>query len=948
MSLLGGTTTNFFSSVDPLDVDGDINFTGTLYQNGITFTTPAANSTSIVDTDNTTSITTNTETLIMKTNNIERMRIKGDGNVGIGKTNPTKKLDVVGDINLTGNLYQNGSNKLSLEMIGKDKQVKPKSLLSLNGDGITDDTTTINTAITYITSLGGGKIILPEGTFLISSQINITGSNIEIEGIGYNTRFKVIDSGNFNLFRITGDRVSLRNFSIDGNKVNQTQGHGLIFYGSYRPVVENLVIENIKEHSIIGDGLDTNSKSSVLTIEKCVIQNSGGMSIYLKQWSQDTIISNTFTQDAGSYGCKLEYCYGTKITNTHFFRNGNTNCYVIGGGRNTFESMTCDRSQQWGIILDNTIENVISKCLMFDNNQINSVYGGLSLRNTAINNVITDNIFYDEQGTKTQQYGIEVQNSCYKNTIKNNTCRDNITNDYSLGTTAITSNVIVDTTTTDGINEMFIDTFKVNGDINLTGTLFQNGITFTTPAANSTSIEDTDNTTSITTDNETLIFKTNNIERMRIGTTNGLMLGIGITNPSRHIHSYRNDFNIANTLRIENGDLNTDSHAELELKVAGTTGGNCKILYTTPSGTDWASGIDNNDLDTYKICAGSLLSTNNVFSINTSGNIGIGKTNPTKKLDVVGDINFTGTLYQNGTTFSSGGGGSEWDLNGTDLSYTNGKIGVGITNPTYELDVVGNMRMSNGLSNLSDFYIGDTKLRSTPSVFQFIATSKNLLFRPVSANNTAQVEFSTTGYTLFYDTSQVVKNKINTNGDSYFTGGNIGFGLTNPSYQIELATDSAAKPSSSTWTISSDIRLKENIEIANYNTCYDNVKLLDLKYYKWKDEYITQHNIKDSHRLGFIADDIESVFPKSVEIKDTEYEEEEIQIINGEEVIVKVKKNKYKNMITNGLLKTLNVESINSTLYGCVKKLIEKVENLETQNTSLISRISLLEAIHKI
>ena len=111
MSLLGGSTTQNSSSINPLDIEGDINFTGTLYQNGITFTTPPANSTSIVDTDNTTTITTNTETLIMKTNNIERMRIKADGNVGINNNNANYKLDVNGDINLTGNLYKNGSKK---------------------------------------------------------------------------------------------------------------------------------------------------------------------------------------------------------------------------------------------------------------------------------------------------------------------------------------------------------------------------------------------------------------------------------------------------------------------------------------------------------------------------------------------------------------------------------------------------------------------------------------------------------------------------------------------------------------------------------------------------------------------------------------------------------------------------------------------------------------------
>jgi hypothetical protein len=43
------------------------------------------------------------------------------------------------------------------------------------------------------------------------------------------------------------------------------------------------------------------------------------------------------------------------------------------------------------------------------------------------------------------------------------------------------------------------------------------------------------------------------------------------------------------------------------------------------------------------------------------------------------------------------------------------------------------------------------------------------------------------------------------------TGGKLGLGVT-PSFQLQLTTDSAAKPATSTWTVSSDVRLKENIE----------------------------------------------------------------------------------------------------------------------------------------
>ena len=53
--------------------------------------------------------------------------------------------------------------------------------------------------------------------------------------------------------------------------------------------------------------------------------------------------------------------------------------------------------------------------------------------------------------------------------------------------------------------------------------------------------------------------------------------------------------------------------------------------------------------------------------INVSGNVGIGESNPTKTLEVVGDISFNGDLYQNGSLFQSGGGGLT-DLSATSIS----------------------------------------------------------------------------------------------------------------------------------------------------------------------------------------------------------------------------------------------------------------------------------------
>ena len=129
-----------------------------------------------------------------------------------------------------------------------------------------------------------------------------------------------------------------------------------------------------------------------------------------------------------------------------------------------------------------------------------------------------------------------------------------------------------------------------------------------------------------------------------------------------------------------------------------------------------------------------------------------------------------------------------------------------------------------------------------------------------------------------------------------------------------VGSDRAVKPTTNTWTISSDRRIKEDITDANLDLCYSIAKNLKLRRFKWKD-YIGYEG--DKNVVGYIAQEVQEIFPKAVGVT---------------KKILK-KKNENGEIVQEEIedFLSLNVDQIQKTLHGAIQKLIINTEQQQTQ-----------------
>jgi hypothetical protein len=178
--------------------------------------------------------------------------------------------------------------------------------------------------------------------------------------------------------------------------------------------------------------------------------------------------------------------------------------------------------------------------------------------------------------------------------------------------------------------------------------------------------------------------------------------------------------------------------------------------------------------------------SNLVMTVLGTGKVGIGKAYPAYPLDIIGDLNFTGILRQNGAAYI----GSQWSNNSSNIFINSSNVGIGKSNPEYPLDVAG-------IINASGMYINGNPL-STSTGGGFSASNTNTAYSMCNVG----IGKSNPAYPL--DVAGTVNasavfingNPLSTttgggftasNSNTAFTTCNVGIGTTSPAQMLHVA-----------------------------------------------------------------------------------------------------------------------------------------------------------------
>lgn len=332
----------------------------------------------------------------------------------------------------------------------------------------------------------------------------------------------------------------------------------------------------------------------------------------------------------------------------------------------------------------------------------------------------------------------------------------------------------------------------------------------------------------------------------------------------------------ASTIAFTTASTLTSESISSFLSTGGIFTGNLWLSTGSKLGIGYKAGLDvSGALD-----VSGLIYTRGIRGIQQPFSIGVGTSTTTQligggysagsgwRYSVQGDIDISGLLYRNGQLYTvEGTPANNWSQNGSNIWYADGYVGIGVTTPSYPLDIAGRIRCfgidviqgaGTSLSTGQGIYV-------SPWVYQ----TSNIYYNLGGVAVGTGLSSVRTG--VFLDVSGPVRIR---NGATYMStlGVNVSYGnklsattdisgsLRAKTLNVDTTGVFGGTVTASGYLTSSDRRFKENIsEIQDALGLVENLQGVR---FQWKND--------GRHDIGLIAQNVSSVVPEALGGNDTE------------------------------------------------------------------------------
>lgn len=234
----------------------------------------------------------------------------------------------------------------------------------------TDDQVEINQAITDLPA-GGGRIILLEGEYDISSQITISKDNVTLQGQGFGTYLNV-DSDIYGIAMVLRSEIVLRDFRLVQTANWGASSEGINIQGCTNIKIIHLHVKDFEAYQL-RTGASGLTDCFNIEIKNCYFDGRTGGCVAIAD-TKFPLITGCFFTDPTLDGLVLSVCDWGIISNNRVYNIGRDGIRLISSTENIIESSVLENVGNNWIELDNTIRCMVHGNMLIGGN-INIIAG---------------------------------------------------------------------------------------------------------------------------------------------------------------------------------------------------------------------------------------------------------------------------------------------------------------------------------------------------------------------------------------------------------------------------------------------------------------------------------------------------------------------------------------------------------------------------------------------